>query len=167
MTTNECAGEETIEDLSLQTAKLLIKLRKKIEHEQTSNSKYYYTYVLLLQQGNIYVGSTSNLYIRLMEHFEETSRSSQWVRMHGPVIRVLEVIRDSKQGDEDYKTLEWMSIMGYESVRGGCWNKVDLRREPEALKVFQRCRGDFKYMPRHEIDRVLHTARELGLECSM
>jgi predicted GIY-YIG superfamily endonuclease len=156
-------GEKSLEDLALESAKLLIQIRKRLKAEQTDpRAKYYYTYVLLLQNNNIYVGSTNHLYIRLMEHLHNSERSSQWVRLHGPIIRVLEVCKNCKGDDEAYKTLQYMNLFGWQSVRGASWCKVDLRGPPGALRTFQNNRADFWYLTREEIDHAIKTAKDLG-----
>lgn len=156
---------ESIEEMTLESARVLLRLRKRMKRDQTDpSSKYFYTYVLLLQNENVYVGSTNCLYIRLMEHFCDKERSSQWVRMHGPVIRVLEVVKNAKADDETYKTLEYMTLFGWESVRGSSWCKIDLRGPPAALQKFERHRSDFEYMTRDEIGDALKVARDLGDE---
>lgn len=147
----------TIDELAIESAKLLIQLRK-----QQHGSKYWYVYVLLLQNDNVYVGATNNIYMRLAEHLGMTSRSSAWVRAHGPVVRVLEIIKDATDDTERYKTLEWMDILGYRSVRGSCWNNVALHGKPPALKTFRRTRHDFAYVPRSGIDVIVDVSRELA-----
>lgn len=151
-----------LEDLILQSARLNVRLRKKLRAEQQDpEARYFFTYVLLLQNGNIYVGSTNSLYMRLYEHLHETDMSSQWVRLHGPVIRVLEISRNSKKDDEVYKTLEYMSLFGWQSVRGAHWCKVELKASPPALHDFQRDRSDFRYLSRQEIDAAIAISKGL------
>ena len=96
-----------------------------------------------------------------MDHLYETAMSSNWVREHGPVIRVLEVIRNSTTEDETYKTLEYMTMFGYESVRGAAWCKVELRNPPTALHSFARNRSNFDYLHRKEVDTVVQISRNL------
>lgn len=156
-------AEKSLEQLTLETAKLMLQIRKRLQTQQNDpNAKYYFVYVLLLQNDNIYVGSTNNLYIRLMEHHCESERSSQWVRLHGPVKRVLEVTRNARADDETYKTLEYMSMYGWQSVRGAAWCKPDVRGPPAALAVFTRDRADFNYLSRSEIDDALKIALDLA-----
>lgn len=96
-----------------------------------------------------------------MEHMYDSKMSSNWVKEHGPVIRVLEIIRNSTPDDETYKTLEYMTLFGWESVRGSSWCKVDLRNPPGALATFQRNRSDFDYMSRKEINEILRISKDL------
>jgi len=152
---------KSLDDLILESAKLAVQLRKKFKAQQRETTGRYYTYALLLQDECIYVGSSNNIYIRLMEHIYDQTMSSNWVREHGPVIRVLEIIRNSTPEDETYKTLEYMTMFGWQSVRGASWCKVDLRHPPQALHTFQRTRADFDYLTRKEIDDVLRISKDL------
>lgn len=153
--------EKSLDELILESAQLTVRLRKRVQEEGTHGNTPRYTYVLLLQDECVYIGTTTNIYIRLMDHLHETTMSSNWVREHGPVIRVLEIIRNSTTEDETYKTLEYMTMFGYESVRGAGWCKVDMRHPPTALHAFVRNRCDFEYLHRKEIDNVLHISRNL------
>lgn len=150
--------EDDLDDLLMQSAKLAVRMRTRFAN---SGSKYYFTYVLLLQDECVYVGSTNNIVLRMLDHHHDTTMSACWVREHGPVIRVLEITRNGKPGDERYKTLEFMSMFGHESVRGDAWCKVDLRSPPSALLQFVRDRSDFEYLTRAEIDVVLKKAKSL------
>jgi hypothetical protein len=155
-------SEPPLETLFLEQARLQIKLRKRFRVERTDPNARYYTYALLLQNECVYVGSTNCLYMRLMEHLHETAMSAQWVREHGPVIRVLEVSKNCKGVDEAYKTLEYMTMFGWESVRGAGWARVDMRGPPAALHEFVRTRTDFEYLGRKEIDEAIAIARDLA-----
>lgn len=156
------AEDEPLESLFLAQARLQIKLRKRFRAERSDPNARYYTYALLLQNECVYVGSTNCLYMRLMEHLHETAMSAQWVREHGPVIRVLEVSKNCKAVDEAYKTLEFMTMFGWESVRGANWAKIDMRGPPAALHDFARTRTDFEYLGRQEIDEAVTIARDLA-----
>lgn len=154
--------QESLDDLILQSAKLALRLRKRLKSERSDpESKFFFVYVLLLQDECVYVGATNSLYMRFYEHLHETELSSNWVKYHGPVIRVLEVIKNAQKGDEEYKTLEYMQLFGWESVRGAHWCKVELKSPPAALREFARNRADFEYMDRQDIDASLKIAREL------
>lgn len=154
---------KSLDELILESARLTVQLRKRFKARQEDGAlgNPRYTYVLLLQDECVYIGTTTNIFIRLMDHLHETSMTSNWVREHGPVIRILEIIRNSTQEDETYKTLEYMTLFGYKSVRGAGWCKVELRHPPTALHAFRRDRADFDYLSRKEIDDVVQTAREL------
>lgn len=153
--------QDDLESLLLQSAHLNAQIRKRlIQSDRPSNAKLF-TYVLLLQNNNIYVGSTSNVFVRFHQHFYDTEYASKWVREHSPVLRVLEVVRNSSAEDEVYKTLEYMSVYGHESVRGGHWTNVDMKNPPQALHKFVRNRCDFEYMSREDIDKATNIARDL------
>lgn len=152
---------DDLDALLIQSAQINAKIRKRLlDADRPSNSKLF-TYALLLQNNNIYVGSTNNIYLRLNQHVHDLDYSSKWVRLHGPVVRVLEVIRNSSTEDEVYKTLEYMTLFGYQSVRGAHWTTVEMRGPPASLPTFTRSRNDFDYLSRPEIDRALHVAQEL------
>lgn len=152
----------SIDDLLLQRARLDIQLRKRLRTLRDDPSTRLFTYVLLLQNNNVYVGSTNSLYMRLVDHLQEVDMSSKWVKLHGPVVRVLEVSRNSKAEDETYKTMEYMTLYGWESVRGSHWCKVDPRGPPNMLRDFHRTRSDFEYLSREEIDHAVSIADELA-----
>ena len=152
---------EDLDSLLLQSAKLNAKIRKRMHEEKKPANSKLFTYVLLLNNGNFYVGSSNNLFTRFNQHIYDLDYSSKWVRHHGPVVRVVEVIRNSSLDDEVYKTLEFMEMFGYQSVRGAHWTTVELRGPPVALASFVRNRSDFEYMPRTEINKTLEVAKEL------
>lgn len=153
--------EKTIDDLVLESARIGVQIRKKMKTDTCNYARRYYTYVLLLENRRFYIGSSNNIYIRLMEHIYDTDMSSLWVKEHGPVVRVLEIIRNSAPDDETYKTLEYMTVFGWESVRGAGWCKLEMKSPPPALFTFQRNRCDFDYLSRKEIDDVLQLSLEL------
>jgi hypothetical protein len=154
--------DESLDDLILQSARLAVRLRKRLKAEHDDpDARYFFTYVLLLQNECIYVGSTNSLYMRLYEHLHETEMSSNWVKFHGPVIRVLEVSKNAKKDDEVYKTLEYMTMFGWQSVRGAHWCKVELKGPPTSLADFKRTRSDFDYLDRGCIEAALDIARQL------
>lgn len=159
-TMSDVETDKSLDDLILESARLAVQLRKRFKSQSSSTGRYY-TYALLLQDECIYVGSSNNIYIRIMEHLYDPSMTSNWIKEHGPVIRVLEIVRNSTPEDETYKTLEYMTTFGWESVRGAGWCKVDLRNPPTALHAFARTRSDFDYMSRREIDEVLKVSRDL------
>ncbi|NBS70829.1 hypothetical protein EBT31_18275 [bacterium] len=152
-----------LDDLLKKNALLSIRIRKKFNVlKQDSDSKYF-TYALLLQNGFVYVGNSDNIYVRLMEHFEQSPLSSQFVRHHGPVVRVLEIIRNSSRDDELYKTLEWCDLMGWQKVRGASYCKVEMNHPPPPLATFKRDpTRTFEYMTRDEIEDVERVAKRLA-----
>lgn len=73
-------------------------------------------YVLELVGGKYYVGKTNNPGFRIEQHFH--SGGSTWTRNYNP-IRVLEIINDCDDYDEDKYTRIYMDKYGIENVRGG------------------------------------------------
>jgi hypothetical protein len=116
----------------------------------------YFTYVLLLQEGKIYVGSTDNIYTRLADHFLCSPSSALWVKEYGPPVRVIEISRNSRPDDETYKYTEYADKFGFENVRGGSWCRLVQNHEPLSVKNFVRKPDDdFDYLTRAEIDDIV------------
>ena len=81
---------------------------------------------------------------------------------HGPVLGVVEVSRNSAKNDEHYKTLQYMSMFGWENVRGSSYCKVQMFNPPEALQSFVRSRdSEFDYLTRQEIEAVLEAIKDM------
>lgn len=155
--------DDDLDSLLRQSATIGVLIRKKYSELKPSPDSKYFTYALLLQNGYIYVGNSDNIYLRLMEHFEQSPNSSCWVREHGPVVRVLEIIRNSSRDDELYKTLEWCDLVGYEKVRGAGYCRVEARHPPPPLATFARDSGrSFQYLSRAEIEEVVRISQQLA-----
>lgn len=151
-----------MEPMLLQSARLSVTIRREYARVKKDQSAKFYTYVLQLQEGKFYVGNTDNIYTRLLDHTLMTPSSSLWVKHYGPVERVVEVARNSGKHDEHYKTLQYMTMFGWDNVRGSSYCKVQMFNPPEALKTFSRTReGEFEYLSREEIDGVLDAIEEL------
>ena len=150
--------------LLLQHVKLNIAIRKDYQAAKRRDPEAkFFTYVLQLQDNKYYVGTTDNIYQRLLDHTLMTPMSAIWVRHHGPVQRVLEVSRNSSKADEAYKTLQYMDMFGWDNVRGGGYCKLQRFGPPEALKTFERDRDhEFEYLTRAEIDAVLAAIKDLS-----
>ena len=118
------------------------------------NGNRYFTYALLLQNNKIYVGDTCNIYSRLMSHFEMSESSAKWVKLNGPVKRVLEITYDAPPGAENERTLEYADIFGYENVRGGYHCKIDMSNPPGSLDNFKRGKMSHKFLQRDEIRQI-------------
>lgn len=82
-----------------------------------------YIYILQLEKGKYYVGKTKNPYFRLESHFY--SSGSEWVILYKP-IRILELIADCDDYDEDKYTLIYMDKYGIDNVRGGSFTTIEL-----------------------------------------
>jgi hypothetical protein len=73
-------------------------------------------YVLELVEGKYYVGKTNNPGFRIDQHFH--SGGAVWTRKYRP-IRIIEIINDCDDYDEDKYTRMYMDNYGIENVRGG------------------------------------------------
>ncbi len=81
-------------------------------------------YILELANNKFYVGKTNNPEFRLEQHFN--NNGSVWTQKYKP-IKVVEIIPNCDDFDEDKFTLKYMSIYGVNNVRGGsfCQLKLD------------------------------------------
>ena len=86
-----------------------------------------YIYTLKLKQGKYYVGKTSHPNFRIESHFN--SEGSGWTKMYNP-IKILEIIPNCDDYDEDKYTKIYMDKYGIDNVRGGSYTSVKV-----ALKV--------------------------------
>jgi GIY-YIG catalytic domain len=75
-----------------------------------------YIYVLQLEHGKYYVGKTTQPNVRLDAHSQ--GAGSTWTKMHKP-IKLLRLIPDCDDYDEDKYTRFYMDKYGIENVRGG------------------------------------------------
>ena len=82
-----------------------------------------YIYVLLLEQGKYYIGKTSNPAFRLESHFK--SNGSEFTKKYKP-IKILEIISNCDDYDEDKYTRIYMDRYGIDNVRGGSYVSVKL-----------------------------------------
>ena len=95
--------------------------------------RYLTIYTLLLDDNNYYVGLTSNLNMRLLEHFEGIF-PSKWTKLHKP-IKLMEVfVGDSKL--ENIITLKYMVKYGYKKVRGSSYTRIEINKLPLKLKDY-------------------------------
>lgn len=120
---------------------------------KTDRSARFFTYVLLLQHGRLYVGSTDNPYMRLADHWDGGAAAAVWVREWGPPVRVVEMSRNARADDETYKVLEYADKFGWDNVRGGPWCRSSMSRAPST--PFERDDRRFEYLTRAEIDALL------------
>lgn len=151
----------------LQSARLSLAIRREYARVKRDAGAKYYTYVLQLQEGKFYVGNTDNIYQRLLDHRMMTPSTALWVKHYGPVERVLEVVRNCSKDDEHYKTMQYMSMFGWQNVRGSSYCKVRMFGPPAALKVFARTRdGEFEYLSAEEMEGVLRDIDEMAAQQS-
>ena len=84
-----------------------------------------YIYILQLQGGKYYVGKTKNPQIRLESHFN--LNGSKWTQLYKP-LKVLEIIPNCDDYDEDKYTQIYMDKFGINNVRGGSFTTPKLDR---------------------------------------
>ena len=82
-----------------------------------------YIYILQLEQGKFYVGKTDNPQFRMERHFD--SNGSAWTRKYRPV-RLVELIPNCDDYDEDKYTRMYMDMYGIDNVRGGSFVSLEL-----------------------------------------
>ena len=128
-----------------------------------TNGNRFFTYVLQLNNNKIYVGDTSNIYSRLISHFEMSESSAKWVKTHGPVKHVLEITYDAPPGAERERFMEYASIFGFDNVRGSCWCKDNMTK-PYGLDDFKRGKMSHKFLSRSEIRQVEKDIRAIVSE---
>jgi hypothetical protein len=87
--------------------------------------KNVFIYVLELEQGKYYVGKTNDPQFRIQTHFNNNTGGSVWTKRFKPV-RVLELIPDCDDYDEDKYTKKYMDTYGIDNVRGGSFVSVEL-----------------------------------------
>lgn len=83
-------------------------------------------YVLFLSNQKYYVGKTNYPKNRINDHFQ--SLGSEWTRLHKP-IRVVEILENQNDWDENTITLQYMKKYGIENVRGGSFSMIHLPKE--------------------------------------
>lgn len=82
-----------------------------------------FIYILKLQQNKYYVGKTTNPSFRIENHFN--ANGSAWTKKYAP-IKVLELLPDKDDYDEDKYTKIYMDKYGVDNVRGGSYASVKL-----------------------------------------
>ena len=85
-----------------------------------------FIYILELVQHKYYIGKTKNPQFRLDSHFN--SNGSEWTKKYKP-IRVVEIIPNCDDYDEDKYTIKYMEKYGINNVRGGSFCELNLREE--------------------------------------
>jgi hypothetical protein len=85
-----------------------------------------YIYILQLEQGKYYVGKTINPSFRLDSHFN--SNGSAWTKLYKP-IKMIELIPNCDDYDEDKYTRMFMDKYGIDNVRGGSFVSVELENQ--------------------------------------
>lgn len=153
---------QPLQHMLLESARLTQNIQREYARVKKDHRAKYFTYVLQLTHGKFYVGNTDNIYARILDHVTMSDSTAKWVKLHGPVQRVVEVARNCAIDDETYKTLEYMVKFGWQNVRGSSYCKVDLHSAPKALDTFQRTRdGEFEYLTPQELRAVMEEVQRL------
>ena len=84
-----------------------------------------YIYILQLEEGKYYVGKTINPSFRLDSHFN--SNGSAWTKLYKP-IKMVELIPNCDDYDEDKYTRMFIDKYGVDNVRGGSFVSVELEK---------------------------------------
>lgn len=82
-----------------------------------------FIYVLELEQGKYYIGKTNNPQFRINNHFN--SNGSEWTKKFKP-LKLLELIPNCDDYDEDKITRQYMDKYGINNVRGGSFVSIKL-----------------------------------------
>ena len=82
-----------------------------------------YIYILELEGNKYYVGKTNNPDFRIDSHF--SSNGSAWTKKYPPV-RIMELLPNRDDYDEDKYTIKYMDRMGINNVRGGSFCQMEL-----------------------------------------
>jgi hypothetical protein len=85
-----------------------------------------YIYVLKLENNKYYIGKTENPKIRLENHF--SSNGSEWTKLYKP-IKIIEIIPNCDNYDEDKYTKIYMDKYGIDNVRGGSYVQIELNED--------------------------------------
>tara|TARA_B100000768_G_scaffold15740_1_gene14559 strand:- start:337 stop:1299 length:963 start_codon:yes stop_codon:yes gene_type:complete len=84
-----------------------------------------YIYVIQLKYGKYYIGKTNNPEFRLENHF--SSNGSEWTKKYKP-IKLIDLIPNCDDYDEDKITKQYMDEYGINNVRGGSFVSVNLNK---------------------------------------
>lgn len=101
-----------------------------------------YIYILLLEQNKYYIGKTNKPKFRIDCHFNSRINSntgSVWTRMYKP-IKILKIIPDCDDYDEDKYTIMYMNKYGMNNVRGGSFCSIVLD-ENTIEQIKRMCNG--------------------------
>jgi hypothetical protein len=92
-----------------------------------------FIYILELEKGKYYIGKTNNVQFRLENHFN--SNGSEWTKLYKP-IKVLELISNCDDYDEDKYTRIYMDKYGINNVRGGSF--VSIKLDKATIKTLKQ-----------------------------
>lgn len=84
-----------------------------------------FIYILLLENNKYYIGRTNNPHFRLQSHFN--SNDSEYTKKYKP-LKLLKLIPNCDNYDENKITLQYMDKYGINNVRGGSFSSVKLEK---------------------------------------
>lgn len=90
------------------------------------DTKPAYIYLLELSNGKYYVGKTTDVAKRFIDH--KNGNGSQWTKQHGEC-KLIDIIESKMIFDEDAYTLKYMDLYGVDNVRGGSYANSTLSKE--------------------------------------
>lgn len=85
-----------------------------------------YIYILELKSNKYYIGKTTNPEFRFENYFNVNE--SEWTILYKP-IKLIELISDCDNFDEDKYTLKYMGMYGVNNVRGGSFCEIIFNEE--------------------------------------
>jgi hypothetical protein len=111
-----------------------------------------YIYVLKLIDDRYYIGRTSNIIIRIEQHF--TNNGSIYTKMYNP-LKVIEVEEELTKDAEKNKTLFYMEKYGFEKVRGYTWCSIELKKNPCIKnKIIIKLESKIEYIIDEELENL-------------
>ena len=107
-----------------------------------------FIYALLLHSNKFYIGKTNNPNFRIENHFD--SNASTWTTKYNP-IKVIELIPNCDDYDEDKYTKIYMDKYGIDNVRGGSF---------VSMKLNQSTRNILKHMNNRTNDKCFKCGKK-------
>jgi len=134
-----------------------------------------YIYVLKLVEDRYYIGRTSNILIRIKEHF--TEGGAIYTKKYKP-LKVIEIVEEKSCDDERIKTLTMMEKYGYEKVRGAYWCGIEIKKpdmnkykkckQPKIVKIIPNENDEkIKFLYCYENKNIIEIGKELNISPSL
>jgi hypothetical protein len=89
-----------------------------------------FIYVLLLEKNKYYIGKSKFPNERIDDH--KFSIGSSWTSLYKP-IKIIDIISNCDDYDEDKYTIKYMGLYGIENVRGGSFCEIKLNNENKEI----------------------------------
>jgi len=102
----------------------------KLNNDKHNNNIY--IYILELENNKYYIGKTQNPDIRINQH--NNLSGSRWTLKHKPV-KILKVIPDCNNFDEDKYTIMYMEKYGINNVRGGSFCQDNINNDDKLVII--------------------------------